>query len=113
MPGTGPIALTTRVRGIAPWSSDRRLGVRRIPTQLFEAAVALAIGLTAFALVWMGPPRPAGVVFVGAIATYTLGRQLLFPLRGGARHTAHGRVVTLAFSALTLVAVAVVATTGS
>ena len=92
------------------WSSDRRLGMRRIPTQLFEAAVALAVGVTAMALVWMGPPRPAGVVFVGAMAAYTLGRQLLFPLRAGARHTAYGRVLTLALSGLALVGAVVVAT---
>ena len=95
------------------WSSDRRLGMRRIPTQLFEAAVALAIGVTAMVLVWVGPPRPAGVVFVGAIAAYTLGRQLLFPLRAGARHTLYGRVVTLSLSGLTLVAAVVVATAAS
>ena len=87
--------------------------MRRVPTQLFEAAVALAMGITAGVLVWVEPPRPAGVVFVGAAAAYTLGRQLLFPLRAGARHTPYGRAVMLALSGLTLVAAVVVATTAA
>ena len=91
------------------WSSDRRLGMRRIPTQLLEAAVALAIGLVTLGLVWAGPPRPAGVAFAGALAAYTLARQLLFPLRAGARHTTYGRILTLALTALALVAVIVLA----
>lgn len=85
------------------WSSDRRLGMRRIPTQLYESAVALVIGLAALAIVWMRPPQPSVVVFVGAIAAYTLARQLLFPLRAGPRHTSHGRAVTVALTALVLV----------
>ena len=95
------------------WSSDRRLGMRRIPTQLIEAGVALAIGVTALVLVWAGPPRPAGVVFVGAMAAYTFGRQLLFPLRAGVRHTAYGRVLTLGLTALVFAAAVVVAASGS
>ena len=91
------------------WSSDRRVGMRRVPTQLFEAAVALVIGLTALVVVWVGPPRPVGVVFVGAMAAYTLGRQLLFPLRAGSRHTTYGRVAALMLSAGVLVASVVVA----
>ena len=95
------------------WSSDRRLGMRRIPTQLIEAAVAAVIGITALVLVWVGPPRPAGVVFVGAMAAYTFGRQLLFPLRAGARHTAYGRLLALGLTALASVAAVVVAISAS
>ena len=93
------------------WSSDRRVGMRRVPTQLFEAAVALAIGVTALLAVGVGPPRPSGVVFVGAMAAYTLGRQLLFPLRAGARHTTYGRVLTIVVTGLVLAAALVVAAT--
>jgi len=32
------------------WSSDRRIGIRRIPIQLIEAAAALLIGVTALSL---------------------------------------------------------------
>jgi phosphatidylglycerol:prolipoprotein diacylglycerol transferase len=90
------------------WSSDRRLGMRRVPTQLLEAAVALVVGLAGLLAVWATTPQPAGVVFVGAIAAYTLGRQLLFPLRAGPRHTAHGRTLTMALAGL-VAAVAIVA----
>jgi len=47
---------------------------------------------------WVTTPRPRGVVLVGAIAAYTLGRQLLFPLRDNARKTAHGRIRTMALA---------------
>lgn len=92
------------------WSSDRRVGMRRVPTQLLESAAALVIGLTALGVVWVAPPSPAGVVFVAAMAAYTLARQLLFPLRAGARHTAYGRVVAMVLTAAVLVAAIVVVT---
>jgi len=92
------------------WSSDRHLGMRRIPTQLLESTVALLVGLAALLAVWTTTPQPAGVVFIGAIAAYTLGRQLLFPLRAAPRHTAHGRTLTMALAGLVVaVAVAVAA----
>ena len=91
------------------WSSDRRLGMRRIPTQLLESGVALVIGLTSSALVWTTAPDPAGVVFTGALAAYTFARQLLFPLRAGPRHTAHGRVLAVALTGLALAAAVAVA----
>lgn len=93
----------------ALWSSDRHLGVRRIPTQLFESAVALSIGLVALLVVWSRTPHPAGTVFVGGIAAYTLGRQLLFPLRDLPRHTARGRPLTTAAAATALVLALLVA----
>lgn len=93
----------------ALWSSDRHLGARRIPTQLFESSVALLVGLVALLAVTVTTPDPAGVVFVGAIAAYTLGRQLVFPLRDLPRNTAHGRMTVLAITALVLVVDVVVA----
>jgi len=86
------------------WSSDRRLGCRRIPIQLLEAAVALGIGLVALAL-WFRPAHPvAGMLFLGAHATYTLARQLLFPLRAEPRATRYGRAATITACAVTLLA---------
>ena len=85
------------------WSSDRHLGMRRVPVQLLESALALLVGAGALLLTW-GQARPSGVVFVWAIATYTLGRQILFPLRAAPRHTAYGRVVTMGLTVLVLVA---------
>ncbi len=94
------------------WSSDRRVGVRRIPTQLLESAVALLIGVAALLALWLVEPRPAGVVFVGSIAAYTLGRQLLFPLRDRPPRPAWRRILVLALCAAVVaadVAVAVLA----
>lgn len=85
------------------WSSDRRLAIRRFPVQLVEAAMALLIGLVALFLVLQGHPPVRGAVFVGAIAVYTFGRQLLFPLRTESR-TAKGRAATMALCAVVLVA---------
>lgn len=82
------------------WSSDRRIGSRRIPVQLLEAVMALAVGLAALALLLAGPLPLPGALFVGAVASYTLGRQLLFPLRREPRRTSAGRLVTLTASGL-------------
>lgn len=86
------------------WSSDRRIGVRRIPVQLVEAAMALAIGIGALALFLAGPLPLPGALFVGAVAAYTVGRQLLFPLRREPRRTSTGRLLTLAAAGLVLAA---------
>ncbi len=73
------------------WSSDRRIGARRVPTQLFESALAGVLGAIALTVLWNFHLRPPGVVFVAAIASYTLGRQFLFSFRDRPRHTTHGR----------------------
>ena len=82
------------------WSSDQRLGVRRIPAQLLESSLALCIAIPATLAMWATTPRPRGVVFIGTIAAYTLGRQLLFPLRDNPRKTAHGRRLAMALTGL-------------
>lgn len=84
------------------WSSDRRVGIRRIPIQLVEAAVALLIGLVTLALALAADPPFAGAVFLGAIAAYTLCRQVLFPFRAEPRATSLGRTLALGASALVL-----------
>jgi len=86
------------------WSSNRRLGLRRIPTQLLEAGLALGVGGAAAAVVLADAASPAGFVFTAAIAAYTLGRQLLFPLRDLPRNTTNGRIVTLALAGAVVVA---------
>jgi phosphatidylglycerol:prolipoprotein diacylglycerol transferase len=92
------------------WSSDRRLGVRRIPTQLFESALAATIGVTALVvLVTAGLPELGGTVFIGALAAYVFGRQLLLPLRAESSKTQHGRAITLASAGIVLLAAIVVA----
>ena len=91
------------------WSSDRCVGTRRIPTQLLESALALALGAGALLAVSSGAVAPAGVVFVGAIAAYTLARQLLFPLRDLPRKTSHGRVLVAVVAAVVVLLDVVVA----
>lgn len=84
------------------WSSDRRVGARRIPTQWVEAGIAFVLGLATLLAMVVGPPEPAGVVFTVGLAAYTLGRQVVFPYRDLPRQTSHGRaaVTVLAVAAL-------------
>jgi len=86
------------------WSSDRRLGMRRIPTQLLESGLAMFIGLVALVTVATTTPRRTGAVFIAAMAAYTLGRQLLFPWRDIRRNTTHGRTLTMTLAGLVVVA---------
>lgn len=78
------------------WSSDRRIGVRRVPVQLIESALAATIAVGSLVLVLAGDQRPHGLVLALSASIYTLARQLLFPLRAQARRTTRGRVVTIA-----------------
>jgi phosphatidylglycerol:prolipoprotein diacylglycerol transferase len=86
------------------WCSDRRLGIRRIPIQLVEAATALLIGIATLPLALAAQVPVRGAIFVGALAAYTLVRQLLFPLRAEPRTTSFGRTLTLVGCALVLLA---------
>ncbi|MFP5335726.1 MAG: prolipoprotein diacylglyceryl transferase [Actinomycetes bacterium] len=83
------------------WLSDRRLGMRRIPVQLLESALAAVSGAGALIAVLVLGTSGDGLVFVAALAAYVAGRQVLFPLRDTPRLTAHGRSVTLALAVLT------------
>ncbi len=84
------------------WSSDRVVGVRRLPVQLYEAALALAAAMFALGLLLAGLDQPSGAVTAAAVAAYTLGRQLLFPLRNEPRRTSVGRRAALVLSVLVL-----------
>lgn len=94
------------------WSSDRAVGVRRIPVQLIESASSGIIAVAAMLAVLLTYPATGGLIFVGAIAANTFIRQLLFPLREIKRATAHGRTLTVAVSALVIVADLAIALTG-
>lgn len=62
------------------WSSDQRVGRRRIPTQLLEAALAAVVSAVSLAaLLSLGPRH--GTIFLGAAAAYTLLRQGILRLR--------------------------------
>lgn len=86
------------------WASDRRIGARRIPVQLWEAGLALVIGAATLGLVVASPLRVPGAVALGGLAAYTLGRQLLLPFRVVPRRTSLGRNTTLAFAGLIVLA---------
>ena len=67
------------------WSSDRRIGARRIPAQLLESAAGLVIGLVATAVLIATTPGLGGLIFVAAVAAYILARQLLLRIRAERR----------------------------
>lgn len=72
------------------WSSDRRIGIRRVPTQLLESALAFVVATAAYAVVREVEPGIEGSVFVGAVALYTLCRQVVLRYRAEARHSSTG-----------------------
>jgi phosphatidylglycerol:prolipoprotein diacylglycerol transferase len=74
---------TTSRLGI--WSSDRRLGARRIPTQLIESALGLVLSVAAGVLVVDRLVPPTGLVFAASIGAYLLARQFLLRLRAEPR----------------------------
>lgn len=67
------------------WSSDRRIGARRIPTQLLESASGLLIGAASSILVLGDIVSGQGAVFIVAVAAYLAVRQALLRLRAEAR----------------------------
>ena len=89
------------------WSSDRRVGARRIPTQLLESAAGLLIGVASLLLVLRYAPAFDGTIFVATFAAYVLVRQFLLRLRAEP-HMAIRTRLTAAAAALVLVADAVV-----
>ena len=91
------------------WSSDQRVGARRIPTQLLESVLALSLGLGVLVTV-LGHGSAGGAYFVAALAAYILGRQGLLRLRAEPRKTRLGGLVTAALAALVLIAAVVLLT---
>src|SRR6266516_5543821 len=85
------------------WSSDQRVGARRIPTQLLESVLALSLGLGVLVAV-LGHGPAGGAFFVGELAAYILGRQGILHLRAEPRKTRLGGLVTAALAALVLIA---------
>ncbi len=89
------------------WSSDQRVGARRMPTQLLELALAGILGLLVLVVVLCHGPA-GGAFFVAGLAAYTLVRQGLLHLRAESRKTRLGGLVTAALAALVLIAAVVV-----
>lgn len=87
------------------WSSDRVLGVRRIPTQLLESTAAGVLAVAATAFLWHDQGHTPGFLGLAGLAAYTAVRQLLFPLRSVPRTTRYGRSAILAATAVAVAAV--------
>jgi phosphatidylglycerol:prolipoprotein diacylglycerol transferase len=85
------------------WSSDQRVGARRIPSQLLETALALSLGWGTLAAV-LGHGPAGGAFFVVALAAYTLVRQGLLRLRTEQRKTRFGGLATAVLAASALAA---------
>lgn len=83
------------------WSSDQRIGGRRVPTQLLECVFALLVGLVTMAVI-LARGTAHGAFFVASVAAYTLGRQGLLRLRLLPRQTALGGAAVAVGSALAL-----------
>ena len=83
------------------WSSDQRVGARRVPTQLMELALASFLGAGTLVVVLARGPLD-GALFVAGLAAYTLVRQGILHLRAEGRQTRFGAPVTVAVAAVTL-----------
>ena len=94
----------------AMWSSDRYLGIRRIPTQLLEGIGALALASIAVTMVNLESTMPPGALLLQSLGGYVLLRQALLPYRALPRREGWRRPLAAAVSAAaTLIAVGVMA----
>lgn len=88
------------------WSSDRRMGARRIPTQLLESAAGLALALASLIVVVNGGLPIAGGVFLGAFVIYAIVRQGLLRLRAERRKEYRTLPLTAAAAGVVTVVIA-------
>lgn len=93
------------------WSSDRRVGARRVPTQLLESGAGLTIALVTLVIVLGGKPAVGGVIFVAAFVVYAVIRQLLLRLRAERRKSARSLPLTAVAAAASAVLVAALSLT--
>lgn len=91
------------------WSSDRRVGARRIPTQLIESAAGLALAVASLAIVLANAVPIGGALFVAAFAAYALIRQVLLRLRAERRRSPRSLPATAVAAGLVAITVAVLA----
>jgi phosphatidylglycerol:prolipoprotein diacylglycerol transferase len=89
------------------WSSDRRIGARRIPTQLIESAAGLLIGLAAVVLLVVPKPSLHGAIFVSAFLLYAIVRQFLLRLRAEQRKSTGSLPATAAAASVVMIVVGV------
>ncbi len=89
------------------WSSDRRVGARRVPTQLIESAAGLVIAIVSLVVVLADALPIAGAVFIVAFAGYALIRQALLRLRSERRRSYRTLPITAAAAGAVTLTVAV------
>ena len=77
------------------WSSDRRIGARRVPAQLIESLAGLAIAITTWLLIHARLPGVDGIGFVAAVGAYMLVRQVVLRLRAERRDYSWRRSTTI------------------
>ncbi|MGH3267489.1 MAG: prolipoprotein diacylglyceryl transferase family protein [Trebonia sp.] len=90
------------------WSSDRRLGCRRMPVQLYKAWTALVVGVASLGVILALGLSRSGPVEIVALAAYTLARQAILGFRDEPRHWRNGRALTASLAAAALIAGVVV-----
>ena len=91
------------------WSSDRRLGCRRMPVQLYEAWTALVVGAASLGVVLalgLSAVRPGGRSSRSPPTPWS--GQGILGLRDEPRHWRYGRAVTASLAAAALIAGVVV-----
>jgi phosphatidylglycerol:prolipoprotein diacylglycerol transferase len=93
------------------WSSDRRVGTRRIPAQLLEAGVGLVLAGATFVVVATLDIPVGGLVFVAGVGVYAAARQGLLRLRAERRRSPRTIPLTAWASAASAMVVAAVAVT--
>lgn len=85
------------------WSTDQRIGRRRVPTQLLESLLSFAVGAIALTAILAGAPLRGGI-FVAGLAAYTLVRQGILHLRGERAAFGFGGTATAAVALAVLIA---------
>jgi phosphatidylglycerol:prolipoprotein diacylglycerol transferase len=81
------------------WSSDRKIGARRIPAQILESAAGLTIAVASAFLILTHVPRVNGVIFMGAFTMYFVVRQSLLRVRAERREFLWRRATTAGLGA--------------
>ena len=87
------------------WSSDRRVGARRIPAQLLESGAGLVIGIVTSLVVLADRLPVHGAVFVTSFAAYAVVRQALLRMRAERRASYRTLPMTAAAAGFVVLAV--------
>jgi phosphatidylglycerol:prolipoprotein diacylglycerol transferase len=83
------------------WSSDQRIGARRVPTQFLESGLNLLIAAFTLVLV-LTLGAGSGAILIAGVALYTLGRQGILRLRVERPRSLRGSAITGALAAVVL-----------